>query len=347
MAELSKKGNKSALSTGYAGRAKREKRSKGGIGADGKPIAPIAITAVFVILMFVAIYFGTVQGWFCGGSDPAEIDMTLPPELTPQPTMNAAQPISVKDDKALSAYAINVGNGYCCVLVSPNGKTMLIDSGDGEHYPSVASALTSLGINSIDVVFATSAGQAHIGAMPELINDHRIGSFYTAASVLESAESADMLAALEGRGISAQTVSAANNGDIRWDKSCTISVLYPLEEHSAEGENNACIALRVSYGGHSILYAGGLDISGEELVAASADQGGLKSTVLIVGCCGSEDSTGEAWLNAVRPTYAVISSAGPSNAVLARLNSRSIRVFRTDKTGTVSIVIDKDGINVK
>ena len=77
----------------------------------------------------------------------------------------------------------------------------------------------------------------------------------------------------------------------------------------------------------------------------------LKSNILKVGHHGSESSTTEPFLKAVSLQYAVISVGEdnryghPSPAVINRLKRHNIKIYRTDKQGT--IIADSDGSKIK
>ena len=84
--------------------------------------------------------------------------------------------------------------------------------------------------------------------------------------------------------------------------------------------------------------------------AAEADilesPGTLECDVLKVAHHGSNDSTSDAWLDAVGPEVAVISVGRnnpfghPSRQVLERLSRRGIKVYRTDQDGAVQVSLD-------
>ena len=72
-------------------------------------------------------------------------------------------------------------------------------------------------------------------------------------------------------------------------------------------------------------------------------------TLLKVGHHGSITSTAEAFVEAVRPQYALISVGArnryghPDPQVLARLERAGARIFRTDRQGTVLLTARPDG----
>lgn len=317
-----------------SGRSSR--RNRGGIGPDGKPIKPIAITVVTVLLLLAAVYFGTVEGWF-KAKDPASVEATLPPEVTPQPTYSGSRPISALDEKSLTVFAVDVGSGSCSLLVSPNGRTMLIDSGDESHYPAVKELLDGHGIQKLDIVFATSPEEAYSGAMANVIADYSVGRFYACSGLLDSEHSA-IADALEEKGV---TASNAEAGSVSWDKSCAVSVLAP------QGAEEGALLIRVEHSGSSFLFAGSVKAQEEDAALAALHSAGLASTVLFVGRCGSEEATGARFVTAVSPSYAVISTgSAPANQTLAALNAAGAKIYRTDRHGTVKLVVDKNGLKV-
>jgi len=71
-----------------------------------------------------------------------------------------------------------------------------------------------------------------------------------------------------------------------------------------------------------------------------------------VGHHGSRGSTGDAWLDALRPRLAVISVGRndyghPAPATLARLASHGIPVRRTDQEGTITVLTDGTRMRVR
>lgn len=59
----------------------------------------------------------------------------------------------------LHIYMIDVGQGDCMLLVSPNGKTMLVDAGESTALYSVRTFLKHMGIKHLDAVVATHPPQ--------------------------------------------------------------------------------------------------------------------------------------------------------------------------------------------
>ena len=126
-------------------------------------------------------------------------------------------------------------------------------------------------------------------------------------------------------------------------------ILSPLSAQY-DDVNNYSIAIRLVYGDTSILLAGDAEQESEQEMTEYWPD--LKADVLCVGHHGSPTSTGEAFLDSVNPSIAVIScgrdnSYGhPGKAVLERLDSRNITVFRTDESGTITLTSDGSALTL-
>ena len=79
----------------------------------------------------------------------------------------------------------------------------------------------------------------------------------------------------------------------------------------------------------------------------------IKSTILKVGHHGSKTATTQEFLEAIKPSYALISCGlnnkfkHPSKEVLERLNNQNVEIFRTDEHGTVMLTISKQELILK
>jgi competence protein ComEC len=111
------------------------------------------------------------------------------------------------------------------------------------------------------------------------------------------------------------------------------------------------VVLRVDYGGTCFLLAGSADLDVERALLSGADR--LRCDVLLVAQHGDDGATSPRFLEAVRPALAVISvgegnrSSDPDEATLARLAEHGATVVRTDERGTVRVISDGMGYEVK
>lgn len=113
--------------------------------------------------------------------------------------------------------------------------------------------------------------------------------------------------------------------------------------------------VKLEYGEASFLFTGDIGAAcEEEMLKNPAVRRALAScTVLKVAHHGSASSSSEAFLEAVRPKYGVISyGAGnsyghPAPETVERLSEAGVRVFETARDGAVTVRTDGRSLEVK
>jgi competence protein ComEC len=118
----------------------------------------------------------------------------------------------------------------------------------------------------------------------------------------------------------------------------SVEVLNPCSvEASERSANDRSLVVRIRYGDHVFLFTGDAEEEAErELLQRGQD---LRADVLKVAHHGSRTSTGEALLEAVRPSYAAISCGvrnrfgHPHAQTRVRLEEHGVSVLRTDEAG--------------
>ena len=122
------------------------------------------------------------------------------------------------------------------------------------------------------------------------------------------------------------------------------AVITILGVNCGSDTNDTSIILKVQYGDTSFLFTGDATAVAEQAVLSKEYD--LSATVLKVGHHGSDGSSGDAWINAVNPEYAVISVGAnnsyghPTDEVLSRLHNAEIKTYRTDLNGDITAVSD-------
>lgn len=248
----------------------------------------------------------------------------------------------VGDEGELRVSFIDVGQGDSEFIELPNGETMLIDAGTNETGTDVVNYIESLGYSSIDYVVGTHPHEDHIGGLDDVINSFEIGSVYMPKVTADTKTFEDVLDAVAEKGLSINTAKAGVS--IVDGEDLSVKMLAPvLDEY--DNTNDYSAVIKVVYGDTSFLFTGDAEEYAESLITGDVD-----SDVLKVGHHGSSTSTGEAFLERVSPSYAVIScgfdnSYGhPHIETMEKLGSLGIPVFRTDEMGT--IVATSDGSEI-
>jgi competence protein ComEC len=245
----------------------------------------------------------------------------------------------------LTVSVIDVGQGDSILIQSPNGKNILIDAGDSSANQPVAAYLQTRGVSRIDLLVATHPHSDHIGGMETIIQNFTITSVYMPKVAASTKTYADLLAAIQNKGLQINTAKAGVS--VNLDSDLNVQILAPNSTYY-DDLNNYSVLIKITYGKNSFLFTGDAsDSSEKEMIASGAD---LKADVLKVGHHGSTSACSEAFLNAVKPTYAVISVGSdnsfghPAPSTLANLKAIGAIIYRTDLQGT--IVITSDGQNI-
>ena len=254
----------------------------------------------------------------------------------------------------LELTAIDVGQGDSLFLAFPDGKLMLIDGGGilrfgrktkpkldiGEDV--VSSYLWTRGISRLDVIACSHMHDDHVAGVPALIDNFHPRDLWTGAtqdSVLWRVISD------KARRHGTKTTSMTAGRTFSYGGT-QIEVLSPPPDYEAglDAKNNDSLVLRITYRQRVFLLTG--DMEKEMEFRLVGDDRKLKSDVLKVGHHGSKTSSTDVFLDAVSPTFAIISEGfensfgHPHRDVLARLVAHHAGVLRTDTEGAITVRTD-------
>jgi competence protein ComEC len=249
--------------------------------------------------------------------------------------------------------AIDVGQGDSLLLITPDGKTLLVDSGGhggGPHQAAqdfdigeevVSQALWSRGIRRLDAVALTHAHSDHMGGLPAVLRNFHPAELWVGNNPRFDAYNAllNEAADLHVRIRSLRAGAALTFGKTQ------INVLAPFRNYQPgpEPTNNDSLVLHVSYGATSVMLEGDAEAPIEQAMLAET---GLQSTLLKVGHHGSITSTRPEFLARVAPQWAVISCGlhnrygHPRQEVLEELQAAKVRTYSTDVNGAACFRLD-------
>jgi competence protein ComEC len=245
--------------------------------------------------------------------------------------------------------AIDVGQGDSILLVTPEGRAMLIDAGGlpawmhsdfdlGEQV--VSSYLWNRGIDHLDVVVITHPHADHLGGMPAVMANFHPRELWISIDK-PVGELAPVVAQAEGAGIK---VLVKKEGDQFDYGGAHFHMLAPGRDQDTGSmrPNDDCLVFTATFGGTTALLEGDAERPVERRVVAEHPE----AMLLKVAHHGSASGTSAELLATVRPRYAVISVGArnvyghPRREVLERLQQAGVKTFRTDEEGAVSFYLD-------
>lgn len=253
-----------------------------------------------------------------------------------------------RHDGKLHVYFFDVGQGDSILIVTPEGKQVLVDGG-----PDLTSATRALAgpmsatDRSLDVVVMTHLDGDHSKGLLEVLDRYDVATVVVGGNPLDDDLPQEWQAKLKRRQIDPVKVSEGYRLEV--EPGVTLEVLNPPRvpfNGSGSDRNNNAVVIRLIYGQVSFMLASDIGAFAEGyLVRSSAE---LASTVLKAGHHGSRTSSTAGFLNQVNPTLAVISSGagnqfGHPHAEVAERLERFLGpegLFRTDRQGTIEFISD-------
>ncbi len=312
------------------------------------PLWLAAALSVSLLLLAMAAHGRARWRWTAGAASAVFLGLLLwspfPPQVTPG---------------ELEFTAIDVGQGDAFFIAFPDGKLMILDAGGMPTYGGrkskldtgedvISPYLWTRSIKRLDVVAVSHFHEDHAGGVPALIRNFHPKEIW-AGAIPDSAEARQVENAAKAGSAALRRLTA---GETLAFGGARITVLAPPQEDAVRRDvgDQDSLVLRISYGRRSLLFTGDLEPKVEQ---ALVDAGALSPTdVLKVPHHGSRKSTGEAFLEQLRPSLAVISvgyenSYGhPHPDLLGRLAGARATALRTDVWGLITIRTNGRGIEL-
>jgi len=247
---------------------------------------------------------------------------------------------------ALEVLFLDVGQGDA-TIVTCGGHAMLIDAGGRPSEQTVLDAIEARGITRFDMIVATHPHEDHIGGLTGVLRAYDTDILIMPRVETTTKTFENLLDAIEEKGLRVTTPHA---GDTYALGGAVITIIAPAGQDYKE-LNNHSIVLRVTFEGRSLMFTGDAEgVSENEMLASRFD---LSAEVLKLAHHGSRSSTTQAFLDAVRPRYAVIfCGAGnnyghPHDETLEKLSALAVTLYRTDIHGSITATVTKTGITFR
>lgn len=246
-------------------------------------------------------------------------------------------------DTSMVVRFIDVGQG-ASTLISMGDDHILIDAGENDQGQTVVKALKGWGIEKLSLAIGTHPHSDHIGGMDTVLSSIKTEEYWMPDLVHTSKTFLSVLDVLEEKDIPVKHPKVG--------ESCAVGgmVLTVLGPAGADEEdlNNSSIVVRIESQYGSVVVPGDAEASAEKDILETGLT--LKSEVLQLGHHGSSTSNSDAFVKAVDPDYVVIpvgagnSYGHPHDEILAMIEKRGYKAYRTDWHGDITCIMDAEGI---
>lgn len=248
-------------------------------------------------------------------------------------------------DGKVYLHIIDVGQGSS-TLIQQGNAGILIDAGETDYGSVVSSYINACGIDELKYVVASHPHSDHIGGLPRVLEDYKVGKVLTPEIAEENLPTTRvyerLLDTIAEHGI---TASYCDVGDVYTLGDIRMEILGPVVQD--DDLNNMSAICKISVGSTDVMVLGDAEI--QELAPVYDYSDNLESEILVMGHHGSRTSLHKEFLEAVDPLEAIIScgknnSYGhPHKETINYLMKNNIEYWRTDYSGNLVYLIDANG----
>lgn len=283
--------------------------------------------------------------------------------------------VSARAEGELRIHFLSVGQGDCTILELPDGKTMMIDGGDGseENTAAILRYVNALGIKRLDYLLLTHSDSDHCGGLDSVLKIKGANAvFFPGVPDGVNAEYASFYAALSESGAKA-TVSRrylqifSDDGEYPY----SLTFLWPYRPENpgspyggaddgayTDAElNDTSAVVWLDYFGTSALFCGDASSAVEALLMRDYGLGFFEgygveldgTEILKVSHHGSRSATSEEFVRFLGVETSVISCGRgnlyghPAAEVCDVLSAAGAEIYRTDLDGNVTVAISPGG----
>ncbi len=236
--------------------------------------------------------------------------------------------------KPLKVHFIDVGQGDSMLIITPHGKTILVDGGgakDNESFDvgenTLIPYLLDKGIAKLDYVLISHFDSDHVGGILTLLKEIKTEKVIISKQGENSQNYENFKEIVKEKRVKVIIVKQADMLTI--ENNLSLQILWPQEEQISENVlNNNSLVAKLNYKNFSILLTGDIEeIAEKKILETYKNSNILKSTVLKVAHHGSKSSSIQEFLEQVKPKIALIgvgknnTFGHPNDGVIERLKN--------------------------
>jgi len=266
----------------------------------------------------------------------------------------------------LKMYILNVSQADAIFIITPQNKTILIDSGSSikpHSSMNVVAFLKQLHISKIDYLIASHYHEDHIGGMKSIFENFEVGTIYDNGNCGNYSSEAQRI--FESYFSSHPHVVVSHDMEFNIDPCISAQLFAPYDRPEGcwpsnivdANENENSVVLHIVYGNTSFLFAGDCESGCEQIIAQKP---GIRSDFAKVDHHGSATSSTPQFLTAVGARFYAVSTDKersvidgyyhPRKTALSNIYTEGARdvehLFRTDLNGDITVISDGKQISI-
>jgi competence protein ComEC len=240
---------------------------------------------------------------------------------------------------------IDVGQGDCTLIKSPNGKYMLVDAGTSKSQYKICDYLEDSGVQTLEYLILTHPHEDHIGSADVVLDTFKVNNVLMTDKQHPSSAFDGLVDSLwNSKNTHGTKIYKPNVSEVYDFDGIQVEILS--DGKAFDDLNDSSIVIRLNYYDTSVIISGDAGKIVENQILDSFSD----ITAQLYKCAhhGSATSNSAKFLKAVNPEFAVVSceldnSYGhPHEKTLKALYDLGTDVYRTDEQG--DIVFCSDGI---
>ena len=235
--------------------------------------------------------------------------------------------------------------GDSTLLISPDGKTMLIDTSNYNSGDEVTAFLKEMGIQCIDYLVCSHPHADHVGGFRNVLAEFEVKAAYMNGDAKTGVNNQTLRSDLTAKGVPITTLWEGDS--FQFGDKVKVEVMNPPEDYDFQSEvdvvNNGSVLMKLTYDQSTFLFAGDFYSAYEkEKVEELGDW--LDVDICKINHHGYPTSSCKEWVNAVSVKAAVaMGESVPSSLVQQRYNASGAVTCYTAMDGTVAIHTSGDG----
>ena len=258
----------------------------------------------------------------------------------------------------LKIYFVDVGQGDSCLIITPENKKILLDGGGSTSENNdvgknvLIPYLLNRGITKLDYIIVSHFDTDHVGGLLTVMEKLKVDKVIISKQGENSANLEKFKEIISKKNTNVKVVGKGDRVQI--EKNLYLDILWPDNQNLISDNilNNNSIVVKLNYKSFSMLFTGDIEeIAEKEILKQYKNNlNVLNSTILKVAHHGSKTSSTQEFLDAVKAKIALIGVGEnnkfghPNEEVIKMLRDMRTRIYRTDKMGEITMIIDKNGI---